>query len=270
MSKYQDSHEVKIEAGQILHPGHFPPPNELVCIQVPKIFDQVAIRDCKALVNFPLSEAKTASANATFLRAFDFDIKDIAILSQSDSMTRPGFKKLVLRVTVCFKVEYSYFDGCTIESAVIPSACQPVPPCVTFDVTINEIYCPSCTTQIGVVRYPSEKWDKLADKDGTHIKAEAILEAFNPMVRQANSQPNTPTATLTIDIGAFFVIKCECDVQLLMPAYGYCPVPPEQQNPAEQTCKTFNNRLLTPFPNQFFPNQKVNPLDISKKDDWDD
>ena len=36
----------RIEAGQILNPSCFPPPNELVCIQVPKVFDQVALRDC--------------------------------------------------------------------------------------------------------------------------------------------------------------------------------------------------------------------------------
>ncbi len=271
MSKYQDCNDVKIEAGQIINPGHFPPPNELVCIQVPKVFDQVSIRDCETLVNFPLAEAATESANATFLRAFDFDIKDIAIVSQSDSMRAPGFKKLVLRVTVCFKVEYSYFDGCKIKNVIVPNCSQPVPPCVTFDLTINEIYCPNCNTQIGVVRYPSEKSSKLVDKDGTMIKAEAILEAFNPIVIQAKSCPgSSPTAVLTIDVGAFFIIKCECEVQLLMPAYGYCPIPPEQQNPATQSCRTFNDKRLTPFPAQFFPNQKFNPLDTGKKEDWDD
>ena len=75
---------------------------------------------------------------------------------------------------------------------------------------------------------------------------------------------------LTFDIGAFFVIKCECVVQLLIPAYGYCPVPPEQENAAEQNCTNFNNRCHTPFPIQFFPDEKWNPLDKGKKEDCDD
>jgi len=35
------AHGPKIEAGQILNPECFPPPTELVCVQVPKVFDQV-------------------------------------------------------------------------------------------------------------------------------------------------------------------------------------------------------------------------------------
>jgi len=254
----------KIEAGQILNPEHFPAPNELVCIQVPKVFDQVSIRDCQTLTNFPLAEATSPSANATFIRAFDFDITDITVVSETDSMARPGFKKLVLRVTISFKIEYAFFDGCKIVTVIVPNEKQPVAPSVVFDLTINEIYCPNCTTQIGMVRFPSEPGDVLKDKDGTLIKAEAIIDAFNPMVTQAHCHRNSKhdsTATLTIDIGAFFIIKCECIVQLLIPAYGYCPVPPEQINPATQNCASFNNKNVTPFPTQFFPNQKMNTLD---------
>jgi len=86
------------------------------------------------------------------------------------------------------------------------------------------------------------------------IKVEALAEAFNDAI-------NPNTGMLTLDIGVFFIVKCECVVQLLVPSYGYCPVPPEQSNPAVQNCKTFNDRCKTPFPTKFFPDQKWNPLD---------
>jgi len=67
------------------------------------------------------------------------------------------------------------------------------------------------------------------------IKVEALAEAFNDVI-------NPNTGVLSLDIGVFFIVKCECVVQLLIPSYGYCPVPPEQVNPAVQNCKTFNDR----------------------------
>ena len=40
-----DKHVVKIEARQISRPDNFPLSNEWICIRVPKVFDQVALRD---------------------------------------------------------------------------------------------------------------------------------------------------------------------------------------------------------------------------------
>lgn len=236
---------VKIEAGQILNPDCFPTPNELVCIQVPKVFDQVALRDCVTRHIVLCPELGETHPRFAFEGAGDFDIVEVKVISKTDSLNRPGFKKLKLFVKVKFKIFYS--DGCHQLTQHDEA---------TFNLTINEIYCPSCLTQIGVVRFPKDHHDHMGtiDADGTFIKVEAILEAFNDVICPQ-------TGALTLDIGAFFIVKCECVVQLLIPAFGYCPVPPEQINPAAQTCKTFNDRVRTPFPTQFFPDQKWNPLD---------
>lgn len=251
MSKIDDGHGVKIEAGQIINPDSFPPANELVCIQVPKVFDQVALRDCVTRNITLIPGSGVINPAFAFEGADDFDITEVKVIAKSDSLTRPGFKRLKLFVRIRYNIHYT--DGFT--QMVQPDEAG-------FNLTISEIYCPNCIAQIGVIRYPREDASGTFDADGLLIKVEALADAFNDAV-------NSITGALTLDIGVFFVVKCECIVQLLIPAYGYCPVPPEQNNPAMQNCTTFNNRALTPFPQQFFPDQKPNPLDGGKNSCWD-
>lgn len=247
MSKNENGkHGVKLEAGQIVNPDAFPLPNELVCIQVPKVFDQVALRDCVTRSVTLIPSSGLINPNFAFEGADDFDIVEVKVISKVDSLARPGFKRLKLFVRIRYTIHYS--DGVVQLSQVDEAG---------FNLTINEIYCPNCMAQIGVIRYPQEIPGTI-DADGLLIKVEALAEAFNDVV-------NPITGLLTLDIGVFFIIKCECIVQLLIPAYGYCPVPPEQPNAAAQNCTSFNNRRLTPFPTQFFPDQKVNLLDVNSK-----
>ncbi|TYQ15541.1 UNVERIFIED_CONTAM: hypothetical protein Cloal_2008 [Acetivibrio alkalicellulosi] len=238
----------RIEAGQILNPDCFPPPNELVCIQVPKVFDQVALRDCiTRTVCLKSSGERCQHPVFTYEGATDFNIVEVKVISKTDSLTKPGYKRLKLFVKLKYRIHYS--DGIEQLEQIDEAS---------FNLTINEIYCPSCIAQVGVIKAPDNFWDgpkkKTHDPDGTLIKVEALAEAFNDVLNQA-------TGMLTIDIGVFFIVKCECVVQLLMPAYGYCPVPPEQIVTHAQTCKSFNDKTKTPFPTKFFPDQKWNPLD---------
>lgn len=250
MSHHECEQSVKIEAGQILNPDRFPPPNELVCVQVPKVFDQVSLRQC-----FAKSIILTGgNGSYNFEGADDFDITNVTFISSKESMTKPGFKNLKLAVQVKYTIHYS--DTNNLQLKITDYA--------TFNLTINEIYCPNCIAQIGVIGFPKPDYiTPTNDEDGLMIKVEGLVEAFHDVV--------DPSDTLTLDIGGFFVVKCECMVQLLIPAYGYCPIPPEQTNNVSNlTCHTFNDPRITPFPQSFFPNQKYNPLDDSKKDDWDD
>ena len=257
MSHHEQEHEqehkhgnsIKIEAGQILNPDCFPPPNELVCIQVPKVFDQVALRECiTRSVNLT-----GGNKNYNFEGASDFDITNVTVISSADSLSKPGFKKLKLFVQVKYTIYYSDTNNCQFK----------ITDYAGFNLTVNEIYCPSCVAQIGVIKFPKPDFvTKTKDEDGVIIKVEALVEAFHDVI--------DPCDVLSIDIGGFFIVKCECVVQLLIPAYGYCPVPPEQGNISALNCHIFNNKELTPFPTSFFPNQKYNPLDEGKKDDWDD
>lgn len=249
MSDFERGHGVRIEAGQILDPDCFPQPNELVCIQVPKVFDQVSVRDCLTRC-IPLKHHQDGCGcppNVSFEGADNFDIAEVKVLSKTDSMARPGFKKLRLVVKVKYDIHLSIGDEHVTKEDE-----------ATFNLTVNEIYCPSCVAQVGIARSPDNFWDnhsKTLDVDGTLIKVEALIEVFNDAINHHG--------VLSFDVGAFFIVKCECVVQLLIPAYGYCPVPPEQGNVASsaQNCNTFNDRTRTPFPTKFFPDQKWNPLD---------
>lgn len=233
----------KIEAGQILNPDSFPPANELVCIQVPKVFDQVALRDCVTRQITLIPGSGTINPVFAFEGADDFDIIEVKVISKTDSLTRPGFKKLKLFVRIRYTIHYT--DGCNQLCTTDVAA---------FNLTINEIYCPNCSAQIGVIRYPADGIPGTIDVDGLFIKVEALAETFGDVV-------NATTGVLTLDVGVFFIVKCECIVQLLIPAYGYCPVPCEQLNPSVINCSNFLDKTQTPFPNQFFPDQKPNPLD---------
>lgn len=240
----------KIEAGQILNPNSFPPANELVCIQVLKVFDQVSLRDCVTRNITLIPGSGTINPTFSFEGADNFDIVEVKVISKTDSLTKPGFKKLKLFVKIRYTIHYT--DGVN-QLQITDDA--------GFNLTINEIYCPNCAAQIGVIRYPADETGTI-DADGLFIKIEALAEAFNDAV-------NSLTGVLSLDIGVFFIVKCECFVQLLIPAYGYCPVPPEQINPSTISCKTFLDRTQTPFPNQFFPDQKINHLDDNNHCDHD-
>lgn len=238
----------KFECGQIADPELFPTPNELVCIQVPKVFDQVALRDCITRSIQLVPGSGVVNPIYAFEGANDYDIVEVKVISKSDSLTKPGFKRLKLAIRLRYTI--SYTDG--VNQLTLTDE-------AVFNLTVNDIYCPNCLAQIGVVRYPADTVANTLDVDGLFIKVEAIAEAFNDAI-------NPVTGVLTLDVGVFFLIKCECIVQLLIPAYGYCPVPPEQQNLAAQTCNTFNNRKLTPFPTQFYPDQKPNILRLSEEE----
>ncbi|NLK86279.1 MAG: hypothetical protein GX279_02155 [Clostridiaceae bacterium] len=233
-----------IESGQIIDPNCFPTPNELVCIQVLKVFDQVALRDCSTRTITLMPGSGVVNPVFAYEGADDFDITEVKVISRTDSLTKPGYKRLKLFVRIRYIIHYS--DG--VNQLTQPDE-------ASFSLTVNEIYCPDCLTQIGIIRYPPDTIPGTLDADGLSIKVEALAEAFNDVV-------NPATGALSLDIGVFLIVKCECEVQLLIPAYGYCPVPPEQINPAALNCNIFNNRDLTPFPTQFYPDQKPNLLDL--------
>ncbi|CAA7600329.1 6-phosphogluconolactonase [Acididesulfobacillus acetoxydans] len=70
----------------------------------------------------------------------------------------------------------------------------------------------------------------------------------------------TPTC-VELAVGSFVVTKVTGLVQLLVPAFGYCPEPPVcEEFPVgpSNPCVTFFDTTLTPFPSDFFPPQLDN------------
>lgn len=72
------------------------------------------------------------------------------------------------------------------------------------------------------------------------------------------SSPIFTATTIQLILGAFIITKVTGLVQLLVPAFGFCPEPPacEEFPPGpENPCITFLDATLTPFPTDFFPPQ---------------
>lgn len=72
------------------------------------------------------------------------------------------------------------------------------------------------------------------------------------------TSPLFTTATIQLAIGSFVITKVTGTVQLLVPAFGFCPEPvvcEEFPNIPQNPCVNFFDTNLTPFPSDFFPPQ---------------
>lgn len=75
------------------------------------------------------------------------------------------------------------------------------------------------------------------------------------------ASPIITATTIEVAIGSFVVTKVTGLVQLLVPAFGYCPEPPvceEFPSGPSNPCVNFFDTTLTPFPSDFFPPQLDN------------
>ena len=85
---------------------------------------------------------------------------------------------------------------------------------------------------------------------------------FNLRVETRTEVLTSPLFTLTtiqLAIGSFVITKVTGLVQLLVPAFGFCPEPPfceEFPNIPQNPCLNFFDISLTPFPSDFFPPQQ--------------
>lgn len=233
--------------GLVNKQGRLPDPSELVCIEVPKIFDQCLIKRCLVydegpdtnttdceLRSDPLTEPKR------YIRSRDFNIT----LLHADKIPikgKPGFKKII----ICYKISFyaDYID------------CNGVNQTEFFEINrtdvIGKFYCPNSIAQISASFMPVEH---AQDLDSNIIKLEMVAEALDgQLVEDCNG--NT---VLDITLGYYIVVKCELIVQLLIPAYDYCPVPKEpcEEEPDEDPCERFEK---APIP-KFYPDQNLEPL----------
>ncbi|KAJ52021.1 YVTN family beta-propeller protein [Clostridium tetanomorphum] len=85
---------------------------------------------------------------------------------------------------------------------------------------------------------------------------------FDIVLETRTNLLNTPIISgedIVFAAGVFIVIKVVGEVQLLIPAFGYCPEPPECEDYTgpvpEDVCEIFLDFTQTPFPEDFFPPQ---------------
>lgn len=98
------------------------------------------------------------------------------------------------------------------------------------------------------------------------IPVEATVYAPRDFLRQGRFEPyaecyvetgcNTRLVehdNILLTLGFFIIIKVVSDVQLKVPNFGFCEIPPSCDDPCDVNfCEDFLNEEITPFP-QFFP-----------------
>lgn len=242
--------------GLVNKQGRLPDPAELVCIEVPKVFDQCLIKRC--LVYCEGSDTNTTDCE---LRSDPLDNPKRYISSRDFKLTlnyvdkiplknHPDFKKIILFYTISFCADYLDCDGKTRSEFFEINRTD----------TIGKFYCPDsisqATTTLG---------DEICDNH--LIKLEMVAEVLNGEILKDEACDEV----LDITLGYYIVVKCELLVQLLIPAYDYCPVPKVvcEEEEEENPCEVFDR---APVP-KFYPDQHLEPLfpdhDCSDDDDLD-
>jgi hypothetical protein len=233
--------------GLVNKQGRLPDPSELVCIEVPKIFDQCLIKRCLVYGEGPdtnTTDSELRSDPLTDPRRYigsrDFNVTLLSV-DKIPLKGKPGFKKIIISYVISFYADYIDSNGVNRTEFYEINRTD----------IIGKFYCPDSIAQISASFVPVQQ---PKDLDSNIIKLEMVAEALNgELTEDANCN-----AVLDITLGYYIVVKCELIVQLLIPAYDYCPVPKEpcEEEPDEDPCERFDR---APIP-KFYPDQNLDPL----------
>ncbi|WP_308779905.1 hypothetical protein [uncultured Clostridium sp.] len=231
--------------GLVNKQGRLPDPSELVCIEVPKVFDQCLIKRClvyadgldslttdEELRSNPLVNPKR------YLSSRDFRVRLLSV-DKIPLKGDPNFKKLVLNYVISFYSDY--IDNSGINQSEFYEIHR-------TDI-VGRFYCPDSIAQIS-----ASSDEDVTCEESNIIKLEMVAEALDGQIIEDEAGDEV----LDITLGYFIVVKCQLLVQLLIPAYDYCPVPREacEEEPEEDPCERFEK---SPIP-KFYPDQNLEPL----------
>jgi hypothetical protein len=248
-------HDFVARPGFVNKQGCLPDPVELCCIQVPKVFDQCLIKRClkpvddpeQLCVEIPDITSEAQIKNIGCCRDFDVKINSVA---KCPIKGQPGYKRVTVNFTVSFKVDVVVevpdgSGGTKLETKTLDYN-------VAQTVTISKLYCPCAVAQISM-----SSTNGNSDDTEEIIKIEVISECLQTDVTTIDCDDDqNDEICLCITLGLFIIIKCELKVQLLIPAYGYCPVPDECPGSTEDPCEAFMQYEVP----DFYPPQKMDNL----------
>lgn len=242
--------------GLVNKQGRLPDPSELVCIEVPKIFDQCLIKRCLVYNDGPDTTTTDAELRSNplenpkrYIRSRDFSLQLISV-DKIPLQGRCNYKKIVISYVISFYADYIDTNGVNRSEL--------------FEVNrtdvIGKFYCPDSIAQISS---KSSSQNAGNDLDPNIIKLEMVADALDGQLLEDDAG----TFVLDITLGYYIVVKCEVLVQLLIPAYDYNPVPSEpcDEDPEEDPCERF---VRAPMP-KFYPDQYLEPLFSDTDDDGD-
>lgn len=241
--------------GLVNKQGRLPDPAELVCVEIPKVFDQCLIKRCLVycdgpdtnktdyeLRSNPLDNAKR------FICGRDYKIT-LTSVEKFSLAKHPSFKKLIISYIISFYADYVDCKGVTQSEFYEINRTD----------VIAKFYCPDSLSH-----YSNNLRNESQCDDSHIIKLEMVAQALDGDLL-TDEKGN---CVLDITLGYYIVVKCELIVQLLIPAYDYCPVPKEicKLEPEEDPCEIFEH---SPIP-KFYPDQNLSPLFNDHDDPYDD
>lgn len=238
--------------------GCLPDPLELECIEVPKVFDQCLIKRFLAFnaesdtdeTDKGLRSSAAINNPQMFLGARDF-VLGINSIKKIPLSSNPSYKEIVIDFTVSFSADYIDGGGKTQTQTYKINRTEVVP----------KLYCPDSIIQTSSIARP---FSARQGDEGT-IKVGMVAECLGGTFNKSDSgspQNNgliaqTGDAFLDISLGLHLIVKSELTVQLLVPAYGYCPVPTEAEEEKKEDPREKFEKAPAP---KFFPDQMLEPL----------
>jgi len=188
--------------------------SELVCIEVPKIFDQVCIKRSlifdegldtdetdRELRSNPLFNP------SVFIGCGSFNLKIVSI-EKIPFCETPDYK----RITLCFVIWfYAYFkDSSGRKRKELYE--------INRTEVIPKLYCPDALPEKAApftsIKHPS-------DAEREMVKVEMLAQCIDGSFTKDCNDHNVLDITLEFQL----LVKCELVVQLLVPAYNYCKAP---------------------------------------------
>ncbi|MFZ5966010.1 MAG: hypothetical protein ACOYVK_02375 [Bacillota bacterium] len=231
---------------------------ELVCVQVPKVYDSCLLRVC--LVGDPTKEN---TAEGIF---FDPDLRqridcsaDNIVNARIAGLVPNSFRVISKRpvpgdpdrkiITFTYQLRILYdvvFDDGTVttDNEVLLRRSE----------TVGPLYCPESLAIIRESRVDqSGTIFPATDADDEIVKLEIVASVLDAQIERQGlntADPYDDVCFAVFTVGIYHIIKCELIVQLVIPAFGFCP-PPAPCERLGEPCEVFNAQL----PPAFFPPQ---------------
>lgn len=233
--------------GLVNKQGRLPDPSELVCIEIPKVFDQCLIKRCLVYDDGPDTNSTDAELRSLplkspklYIGSRDFTIR-LNSVERIPLNSNPDFKKLIISYTISFYSDY--IDTNSTHKTEFYE--------INRTDEIGKFYCPDSLSSQASTISPQGSTGTCEDNI---IKLEMVASALQGLL----TTDENGCDVLDITLGYYIIVKCELIVQLLIPAYDYCPVPkkPCDPEPEKNACEIFEK---APVP-KFYPDQNLSPL----------
>ena len=177
-----------------------PPPTEIVCIKVDKVY-----YECK---NIQVNEDEfeytpTPECPVLDVSCYKVELYSLKSLTNTNNGPEPCcevVKPGLVSVTFRYKVTIRLF---------FPNTCDPAFTDLYQIITVTKLF--------NIPR---------AGEEGLHVQCYVpFLECLDAFISAVD--PETGRVTIIACVGKYILIKLKATVQLMVPAYGFCPEPPD-------------------------------------------